>query len=59
MLTILLIIKIVKMFGLYQLIDKDFLIVLLFIILIIIFICAYIKQTKYVISRVKTANNKK
>ena len=47
------------MFGLYQLIDKDFLIVLLFIILIIIFICAYIKQTKYVISRVKTANKKK
>lgn len=59
MLIILLIIKVAKMFGLYQLIDKDFLIVLLFIILIIIFICAYIKQTKYVISRVKTANKKK
>lgn len=59
MLIILLIIKVVKIFGLYQLIRKDFLIVLLFILLIIIFVCAYIKQTKYVISRVKTANKKK
>lgn len=59
MLIILLIIKVVKIFGLYQLIHKDFLIVLLFVLLIIIFICAYIKQTKYVISRVKTANKKK
>lgn len=59
MLIILLIIKVVKIFGLYQLIRKDFLIVLLFILLIIIFVYAYIKQTKYVISRVKTANKKK
>ena len=59
MLIILLIIKVAKIFGLYQLIDKDILILLVFISLIIIFICAYIKQNKYVVSRVKIANNKK
>lgn len=59
MLIILLIIKIAKIFGLYQLIDKDLLILLVFISLIIIFICAYIKQNKYVVSRVKIANKKK
>lgn len=59
MLIILLIIKVVKIFGLYQLIDKDLLILLVFISLIIIFICAYIKQNKYVVSRVKIANKKK
>lgn len=59
MLIILLIMKVVNIFGLYQLIDKELLIVLLFILLIIILIYAYIKQTKYIISRVQTANKKK
>lgn len=59
MLIILLIIKVAKIFRLYQLIDKDLLILLVFISLIIIFICAYIKQNKYVVSRVKIANKKK
>lgn len=59
MLIILLIMKVIKIFGLDQLIDKELLIALLFILLIIVFICSYIKQTKYIISRVKIANKKK
>ena len=59
MLIILLIMKVLKIFELYQLIDKELLTVLVFFLLIIVFICSYIKQTKYIISRVKIANKKK
>ncbi len=53
MLLIAVIIKIIKLFKLHLLINREITIILTFLLLISIFVSSYIKQIKYIISRIK------
>lgn len=54
-----LILKIIVAFNLLSVINNDIIIILIFLALIIIFTFSFIKQNRYITSRIKAVINKK
>lgn len=59
MLAMMLIIKLFEILNIYKILGREASILIILLLLIVLFACAYLKQSKYIISRIKVANKKK